>query len=430
MKGFRLSGAFVRAGVAQGLAIAGGVTAQLLLARGLGADERGRLGFQLALVFVGSQVLALGLHWGLAVQVARGVTKPGPSMRAAIIQSTVAGSAYVIVALALRPWLTGALKVSPSEAWLGAAALSGMAMMSASSGIANAAMRLTQYNVATVAWRFMPVVVYLILLLTGRFSIGAALATNAVAGWSAAVLGYRLAFPGERLSAPGAVAAFRAALPSGLSALRANGLVYMQQRLDVILAVALLEPAVAGTYVVIAAAAELAVSPAQSVANVLFAALATGARAVSSSGVTRSVGAVLYIGLAVGTAFALTLPVVLPLAVGSSFVGGDAAVAIAPGIAAAYLGVVLHAIHTSRGYPIVCTVAPLCGVIVLAVMGSALSGMNGGVGIALAASAGQLVRAGVLWWDFRRRSSTGLMSLLKMRPAVTGNETTEGVNTG
>lgn len=402
MRRIQLARAISGASFAQVAAIVAGVASQLILARALGASERGRLGFQMALVFLGSQTLLVGLQWGLAVEVAQRRVNALAAVQAGFLRSILAGFVFFAAGITVQPFLQGGMRISLPELLFGAIAVSGTAMMSIATGTANATLRLREFNTAIVLWRLVPAVAYLSLWHLGGISVGAAIVTNAIASWSAAVFTLQRTVPFGPMSLASVRGATRQAGAGSLRALRSNGLVYLQQRIDVLIASGLLPPQASGTYAVLAASAELAVAPAQAIANVLFAAVASGARALADDGVQRTLRAAFWLGLLVGGLYAATVPLMLPVLAGESFGEWTSAIAFAPGIAAAYSGVVLHALHTVRGYPAVCSVAPAAGIAVTLITVLPLVEAYGAMGLAAAASLGLIIRATLLARALRR----------------------------
>src|SRR5436190_4061331 len=265
----RLGRTYAWASITQVAALAAVVCAQLLLARALGPSERARLGFQTSLTFLSSQILSLGIHWGIAVRVAQGDLRIGDAVRISFASSVAVGLVYAVGMWSIAPLLKPSLHVSGSEAALGGVAAAGTSMMSAAAGLANATKHFVVYNKATVLWRTAPLAVIVPFALMHRLDMPVALGATAFGSWLGAVVILGIAYRGMLGSTSSTFAIWRSTLPLGLRALGANAFVYAQQRIDVIIAAAILAPRQAGTYVVLAAIAEMTVSPAQAMANVL-----------------------------------------------------------------------------------------------------------------------------------------------------------------
>jgi len=402
MSQFRLSRAYTWATISQAIALVAAVVAQLILARALGAEERARLGFQISVTFLASQLLSCGLHWGLAVRVARRELNAADALGASFASSTLVGLIYVFGALAAAPLLTKSLHVAPAEAVLGGLVAAGTALISSVVGIANAQQKLTAYNRAVVVWRGSPLLLLVPFWLASLLDLRIALGIMALGTWTASAY---LLFTQLRTGGTSARRVFATWLqtaPLGFKALSANAFVYAQQRADVILAAALLEPRQAGTYALLAAVAEMAVSPAQAMATVIFSAIAGKSRLAGSVGIVRSLSMALYLGIAIALGFAVLVPAALAHVVGPTYTGWSAAGALAPGVIAASLGVVLHGIHTARGYPTICTSAPASGLVVLVALTALLSTRLGSLGVGLAWSAAHAVRAALLAWAYAK----------------------------
>jgi O-antigen/teichoic acid export membrane protein len=367
------------------------VVSDVILARTLGPEGKGRF----ALVLLVAQLLAVGVGLGLeraiAVTVARGTAIARASLANGVVWVVVAGGLASLVTFAAGAW--GWLpNLSTRDTWVIAAAVPLELLFLIGLEALLGRRRLAAYNVARLARRLV-LLVGVVAVAFVPLDLGAALAANLVALVAAGVVilgGLRR--DGVAPSRPD-LALLRQHLGFGIRAWPGTLGTRAQLRADALLINAIIGVGATGVYSVASSVAETLWYVPSAIAVVVFS--RTAALGIAAASLTSTATRVtLALGLAGAIPVALLAPVLVPLVYGASFAAaGTALQLLLPGVVAYGVATVVGQFLTAAGAPGRTTVAVLAGLTVNLLLDLVAIPRFGIAGAAVAASVGYGVTA-------------------------------------